>query len=147
MPLLHILLAEDNRGDVLLIRQALLEYSIKHELHVVSDGAEAIRFIERMGGWDGPPCPDLVLLDLNLPKFEGQQILQAFRERPDCASTPVIVVSSSDAPRDKARIAEFGIAQYFRKPSELDEFMKLGGMVRDLVGDGRSPAKTFTGRA
>lgn len=147
MPLLHILLAEDNRGDVLLIRQALQEYSIRHELHVVHDGAQAIEFIERMGRWDEVPCPDLMLLDLNLPKFEGQQILAAFRKRPECATTPVIVVSSSDAPRDKARIAEYGVAHYFRKPSELDEFMKLGAMVRDLVGDGQSPAKTFTGRA
>jgi CheY-like chemotaxis protein len=143
--LLHILLAEDNRGDVLLVRQALREYSIEHELHVVSDGAQAIEFIQCIGRSKTIPCPDLMLLDLNLPKAEGQQVLAEFRKRPECANTPVIVVSSSDAPRDRARMYELGVSHYFRKPSELDEFMKLGAVVRDIV-DGGKP-KTLTGRA
>jgi CheY-like chemotaxis protein len=133
--LLNILLAEDNRGDVLLVRQALDEHHIRHKLYVVQDGAEAIRFIEQMGQPDSAPCPDLMLLDLNLPKAEGQQVLAEFRKHPACAHTPVIVVSSSDAPRDRARIGALGVTRYFRKPSELDEFMKLGGVVRDVVNE------------
>jgi CheY-like chemotaxis protein len=133
--LLHILLAEDNRGDVLLVRQALDEHHIQHKLYVVQDGAEAIEFIERMGEPGAPPCPDLLLLDLNLPKMEGQLVLAEFRKHRACAHTPVIVVSSSDAPRDRARIGELGVARYFKKPSELDEFMKLGGVVRDVMNE------------
>jgi len=131
--LLHILLAEDNRGDVLLVQQALAEHHIRHELHVVQDGEQAVRFIEQMGKSGGAPCPDLLLLDLNLPKVEGQQVLTEFRRHPECANTPVIVVSSSDAPRDRARIGELGVSRYFRKPSELDDFMKLGAVVREVV--------------
>jgi CheY-like chemotaxis protein len=138
--LLHILLAEDNRGDVLLVQQALAEHHIHHELHVVQDGEQAIRFIGQMGKPGGSPCPDLLLLDLNLPKVEGQQVLTEFRKHPECAYTPVIVVSSSDAPRDKARIGELGISHYFRKPSELDDFMKLGAVVREVVQERPRPA-------
>ncbi len=138
--LLNILLAEDNRGDVLLVQQALAEHHIHHQLHVVRDGEQAIRFIEQMGKSGGSPCPDLLLLDLNLPKVEGQQVLTEFRKHPKCAHTPVIVVSSSDAPRDKARIGELGVSRYFRKPSELDDFMKLGAVVREVVEERPRPA-------
>ncbi|MDP9054251.1 MAG: response regulator [Acidobacteriota bacterium] len=130
---LRILLVEDNRGDVLLVQQALAEHAIKHELHVVSDGEQAIRFIQSMDQQGGASCPDLLLLDLNLPRVEGQQVLSEFRKHPKGAQTPVIVVSSSDAPRDKARSGELGISRYFRKPSELDAFMALGAVVRQVV--------------
>lgn len=143
--MLHILLAEDNRGDVLLIRQALDEYSVAHTLYVVHDGAEAIDFIHSMGAAATVPCPDLMILDLNLPKADGQQVLSEFRRREECVDTPVVVISSSDAPRDKARMAELGVASYFRKPSDLDEFLKLGAVVRDIVGPGEA-SRTFTGR-
>jgi CheY-like chemotaxis protein len=145
--LLNILLAEDNRGDVLLVRQALDEHHIPHTLHVVQDGAEAIEFIERMGEPGAAPCPDLMLLDLNLPKAEGPQVLAEFRKHPACAQTPVIVVSSSDAPRDRARIGELGVSYYFKKPSELDDFMKLGGVVKDVVNGAaqENPAVSSSG--
>lgn len=145
--MLHILLAEDNRGDVLLVRQALDDHSIDYQLHIVHDGAQAIDFIQRMGLDGQVPFPDIMLLDLNLPKAEGQQILSAFHKRPECSATPVIVVSSSDAPRDRARMAELGVAHYFRKPSELDEFMRLGALIRETVGDGRPKARMLTGIA
>ena len=80
--MLHILLAEDNFGDVLLVEQALTEHQIDHELHVVKDGDEALQFLDRMGEAGGPPCPDVLLLDLNLPKVEGPQVLQEFRKHP-----------------------------------------------------------------
>src|SRR3954453_6702788 len=69
--LIRILLAEDNQGDVILVEEALAEHKIAHELHVVSDGAEALNFVAEMGNGDGPPCPDVLLLDLNLPKVDG----------------------------------------------------------------------------
>jgi CheY-like chemotaxis protein len=129
----HILLAEDNRGDVLLIRRALAQHGIRHELHVVHDGEQAIEFLAQTGLPGGSPLLDLVLLDLNLPKVDGQQILMELRRNPHCAATPVIVVSSSNAASDRARILELGISYHFRKPSDLDEFMRLGAVVQDIL--------------
>ena len=131
--MLHILLAEDNFGDVLLVEQALTEHQVDHELHVVKDGDEALQFLDRMGEAGEPPCPDVLLLDLNLPKVEGPQVLQQFRKHPACAQTPVIVVTSSDAPRDRKRVEALGATAYFRKPSELSEFMTLGALVKELA--------------
>jgi CheY-like chemotaxis protein len=133
MKMARIFLAEDNRGDVLLIRRALAEHGIEHELHVVHDGEAAITFLSRMGQPDGVPCVDLVLLDLNLPKVDGSQILRELRTHPQCADTPVIIVSSSNASSDRSRIAALGISHYFQKPSELDAFMRLGAVVRVVL--------------
>ncbi len=130
---LHILLAEDNEGDVMLVEQALEEHQIHHQLHVVKDGAEALGFVAEMGLNNGPPFPDLVLLDLNLPKIDGAKVLQHFRKHLVCALTPVIVVTSSDSPRDRERVKALGADAYFRKPSDLKEFMVLGGLIKELV--------------
>jgi CheY-like chemotaxis protein len=134
----HILLAEDNNGDVFLIQQALQEHHIDHALHVVRDGGEALDFVLRMGTPD-VPCPDLILLDLNLPKVEGTQVLGAIRKRPECSDTPVIVVTSSDAPMDKERVAKLGITSYFKKPFDLDEYMQLGATVSQALGARQHP--------
>ena len=134
MRALHILLAEDNRGDVLLVRESLREHQIPHELHVVQDGQEALDYLLRMGQPDQPPCPDLLLLDLNLPKGDGAGILSEFRRHPRFADTPVIVVTSSDSAQDRQRMTELGIRYYFRKPTEYEEYMELGGIVRQVLG-------------
>ncbi|MCU1327114.1 MAG: response regulator receiver protein [Bryobacterales bacterium] len=131
---LNILLAEDNPGDVFLVRRALNEHHVDFDLHVVRDGAEALEFVTHMGHPGEPPCPDVVLLDLDLPKVDGSEILRAFRTRPECRSTPVVVVSSSDSQRDRARVIGLGSVSYFRKPSELDEFMLLGALVARVAG-------------
>jgi len=130
---LNILLAEDNLGDVLLVRKALDKHSVDYHLHVVRDGAEAIYFVSHMGGLGQKPCPNVMLLDLNLPKVDGPDVLREFRKHPECAHTPVVIISSSDSQKDRARISELGIAHYFRKPSDLAAFMKLGAIVRDVV--------------
>lgn len=130
---LHILLAEDNRADVFLIREALEEHHINHELHVVEDGSQAIEYVDRMSVNGALPCPDVVLLDMNLPKVEGPQVLSALRRHPACSMTPVIVVSSSDAARDRDEMARLGVSHYFRKPSNFDDFMKLGALVREIA--------------
>lgn len=90
MKMLHILLAEDNRGDVFLVRRALEEHSISHQLHVAHDGAEAVTFIADMGKPGGLPCPDIVLLDLNLPIVDGPQVLAELRNDPECLHARVI---------------------------------------------------------
>ena len=130
---LHILLAEDNRGDILLVSKALACHHIEHTLHVVRDGAEAIKFVWRMGKPGEPPCPDIMILDLNLPKADGVEVLSEFRKHPGCAPTPVIVVTSSDAPHDRARVAGMGVSRYFRKPSDLDSFMTLGSIILEVI--------------
>jgi CheY-like chemotaxis protein len=137
MPLLKILLAEDNRGDVLLVREALLAHRIEYELFLVSDGAHALDFIDQIGNNHTAPCPDVFLLDLNLPKADGHEVLERFRKHPLCTSTPVVIVTSSDTPRDRERVARLGAARYFRKPMEIDEFMQLGALVKEVVASAR----------
>jgi CheY-like chemotaxis protein len=131
---LQILLAEDNEGDVILVEQALAEHNIDHELHVVRDGDEALDYLAGMGKPEGPPCPDVLLLDLNLPKVDGPQVLQQFRKHPACTQTPVIIVTSSDAPQDRKRAKVLGANAYFRKPSDLMEFMALGTVIQEVLG-------------
>ena len=131
--MLHIFLAEDSQADVFLVRQALRKYDIGHELYVARDGEQALDFVTRMGKPGGMPCPDLILLDLNLPKADGPQVLSEFRQHPECAGTPVIVVTSSDAPKDRARVDRLGVNRYFLKPVDLDSFLQLGAVVREVV--------------
>ena len=126
---LRIILAEDNEADVLLVRYALQAHNVLHQLHVIADGAKAIDFIGKIGKPDSTPCPDLMLLDLNLPKADGTEVLRELRKHPQCSSTPVIIVTSSDAPKDRARVAELGISHYFTKTSDWDAFMRLGEVV------------------
>jgi CheY-like chemotaxis protein len=133
MRALNILLAEDNRGDILLVRESLREHQIQHELHVVNDAQAAIEYLRNMGRSDQPPRPDLLLLDLNLPKGDGSDVLSELRRHPECAGTPVIVVTSSDSARERRRITELGISYYFRKPTEYEEYMQLGAIVRQVL--------------
>ena len=130
-----ILLLEDNPGDILLVQKALQKHHIRQRLHVIRDGEEALTYVSHMGEPGGQPLPDLVLLDLNLPKADGGQILSAVRSHPESSVAPVIVVSSSSALGDQARMAQLGITRYFRKPLDFEEFMKLGAVVRDVVAD------------
>jgi CheY-like chemotaxis protein len=128
-----ILLAEDNASDVFLVRQALAEHHVESDLKVVGDGEAALRYVKAMGKPGNDPCPDLMVLDINLPKADGISVLAAFRQHPDCEETPVIMVSSSDSATDRRKAAALGVDLYFRKPSQLDEFMKLGEVVRAVL--------------
>ena len=102
------------------------------------DGDEALAFLAQMGESGGVPFPDVLLLDLNLPKIDGPEVLAEFRRHPQCSSTPVIAITSSDAQKDRVRMASLGISSYFRKPSDLEEFMKLGAVVLEVInGKGR----------
>jgi len=137
----HILLAEDNVGDVMLVQEALAAHHVENTLHVVTDGQQALDFVARLGEAQNRPYPDLVLLDMNLPKADGATVLAAFREHKDCTSTPVIIVSSSDSPKDQSRVAALGVNHYFRKPPDFDEFMKLGSVVKEVLERGAADAK------
>jgi chemotaxis family two-component system response regulator Rcp1 len=130
-----IFLAEDNPGDVDLLRVALEEHSVNCELLVAADGEKALRFLEDIGaGTLG--CPALAILDLNLPKKTGREVLQRMRENPTWNSVPVVILSSSDSEKDRAETTELGASRYIRKPSSLDAFVQIGGVLKDLLVPG-----------
>jgi len=128
-----ILLVEDNPADVNLIEEALSEESLECGLRVINDGAKAIELMDRVDADQGEPCPDLMLLDLNLPKVSGQDVLQRIRSGARCKGIKVLIVSSSNAPADRERALRLGATDYFRKPSTLEQFMELGPKVRGLL--------------
>ncbi len=126
----RILLIEDNDADVYLFRKALEAADFHFELTVVQDGAEALAFVRREGTGS---VPDLVVLDLNLPKDGGIQVLKAIRESQSFYNVPVAVVSSSASPQDRAETSKLGADRYIRKPSDLEEFLEIGQIFKELL--------------
>lgn len=122
----EIFLAEDNPADVYLIREALEEKRLDHHLSVVEDGEKAATYLSSLGS--GQPCPDIILLDLNMPKQDGDELLRQVRAHPECGSKPVIVMSASDSPKDHAMIASLG-ATFFKKPADLDQFCQIADLI------------------
>ena len=118
-PTLEILLVEDNPADVTLIREGLREAKTKHHLSVAIDGDEAIRFLRREGGFASAPRPHLVLLDLNLPKRLGTEVLCAVKTDPNLKRIPILINTSSLAETDVNAAYECGSNSYIRKPNEL----------------------------
>jgi CheY-like chemotaxis protein len=129
----HILIVEDNAADVYLIRASVSASTINAELHVVTDGEQAVRFFDDADRDSAAPCPELVLLDINLPRKHGGEVLEHMRRSPRCRHALVIVVSSSESIRDREAMAQLGANGYFRKPSDYSEFLKLGTMIKDLL--------------
>ena len=129
-----IVLVEDNPADALLVQTALQEAGLVFDLKVFSDGEEIIRFID---GIDAAqplvPAPDLILLDWNMPRYTGEEVLQHLRQSERCAKTAVIVLTSSQSPKDRERALQLGVADYFSKPCDYEEFMKLGERVKAFV--------------
>jgi chemotaxis family two-component system response regulator Rcp1 len=130
----EVLLADDNPSDVYLIREALREHSVDCMLRVVSDGKDALRVISGETENPSPGSLRLIILDLNLPRHDGIEILQKLRESTRLDHVPVVVLTSSDSPRDRVLANELGATRYLRKPSSLDEFLSLGAIFKDLLG-------------
>lgn len=128
-----ILLAEDNAADVYLIREALKEHGVRCALQVASDGAEVLRMISSEHGLAQAQNLGLIILDLNLPRHDGSEILQCLSETKEMAHIPVVVLTSSDSPRDRLVARQFGAARYLRKPSSLEQFLSLGAVFKDLL--------------
>ena len=118
----------------LLIREALEGTGLSLSVHLVKDGEQAVRFLHRAGAADSP-CPALVVLDINLPKLHGGEVLKYLRQLPQCGSTRVLIVTTSDSARDRQDMMKLGADGYFRKPSRYEEFMKLTDVVRALLSD------------
>ena len=129
---LTLLLAEDNLPDVLLVREIVREENLPLDVHVAADGQAAIAFIESAEADANAPAPDFVLLDLNLPKRDGFEVLRRLRLSAKFQDTPVLIMTSSDAPADVRMAASLG-AGYFHKPASYDEFMKLGDVMRERL--------------
>jgi two-component system, chemotaxis family, response regulator Rcp1 len=141
----HLLIVEDNESDVFLIREAIKATRLPLTLHVAKDGEQAIRFFDHADSYSDVPCPALVLLDINLPKKQGGEVLKHMRHSRRCANALVIAVSTSDSAQDRERMTKLGADGYFRKPSDYDEFMKLGDIVKALLG-GHAPLGKSIGR-
>jgi len=130
---LHILVAEDNAADVFLIREALECAGVKADIHVVSDGMAAIGFLDSADGSDISPCPCLLILDINLPKKSGDEVLLFVRQSSKCRQMLVLIVSTSGSIDDRKKMDELGCNGYFIKPSEYLDFMKLGSVVNEML--------------
>jgi CheY-like chemotaxis protein len=132
----RILVVEDSKADIFLIRRPLAANEVNANLDVVSDGHSATQFFDSADADDGAPRPDLVLLDLNLPSKNGDEILKHLRKSTRCRHALVLVMTSSYSERDREILTGFAVSEYFRKQSVYEEFMKLGGMVRRLLETG-----------
>ena len=129
---LNLLVAEDNLPDALLIQDIVSTENLPFEVYLVRDGEAAIAFIDAADANPAAPRPHILILDLNLPKRDGHEVLSRLRASEKMKDVPVVIVTSSDAPADRVRAQELG-AEFFRKPPSYDEFLKLGAVLRRLV--------------
>ncbi len=122
---INILIVEDNPGDVMLIRENLLEIKISNNLHTVKDGQEAMDYLYHRGAYAGVDLPDLILLDLNLPKKSGQEVLAEIKGDPALKQIPVIVLTSSEAHEDISKAYGLHANCYITKPGKLDDYIRV----------------------
>lgn len=128
---IEVLLVEDNLGDVHLIQAALETGSIPKKCRVLKDGEAALKYLKRLPPYQDAPRPDLILLDLNLPRIDGREVLSVVKEHPGLHRIPVIILSSSGSDRDIRRSYELRANCYLQKPSDLDEFLELVQQVEN----------------
>ena len=129
----RILVIEDNGSDVFLLERALKKQDLRFELvHLVS-GGEALAFIRRQGAYADAAIPNLILLDLNLSRYTGEDILREIRGTSHLGGVPVCVWSSSRSRRDGALLKDLGVSQFITKPAGLDQFMQIGQIIKDML--------------
>ena len=130
-----ILVAEDNQADVYLIRAALKEHGIGHVLRVAADEREVLHWIADRDSFRETQL-ELVILDLNLPRHDGLEILETLRATRRFAGVPVVVLTSSDSPADRTSARQLGAVRFLRKPSSLESFLALGAIFKDILQPG-----------
>jgi CheY-like chemotaxis protein len=128
---IEILLVEDSPGDVRLTQEALRDAKIQNNLQVVTDGEEAIAFLRRTGSYTEVPRPDLILLDLNLPKKDGREILAEIKADASLKTIPVVILTTSESEADILQSYQLHANCYITKPADLEGFMKI---VRSIEG-------------
>jgi CheY-like chemotaxis protein len=121
----EILLVEDNEGDIGLIEEVFEEAKIRNTLHIAEDGEEAILFLRGEGKFSGSPRPDIILLDLNLPKKDGREVLREIKEDNNLKNIPVVVLTTSRAERDILRSYDLHANAYVTKPLDFDQLIKV----------------------
>ena len=129
----RILLAEDNDGDVYLVRRALERNGLPYTLVVARNGEEALALLRETEQGPVGAMPELILLDLNLPRIDGAQVLSHIRKSEAFKRTPVIVLTSSDSQKDRELALRLGASLYFRKPTDLTSFMMLGQVIQETA--------------
>ena len=131
---MQIVLVEDNDGDVFLVRRDLNRNAVPYELRLARNGEDALQIVAESGEGQRP---DIFILDLNLPRFSGGEVLTRIRANPAFDGTPVMILTSSDSVRDRVRALELGADRYFCKPTDLTAFMGLGRIIEEIVVAGR----------
>ena len=129
----RILVIEDNISDVFLLERALKKQDLRYELVHLLNGCDALAFIRRQGTYAEAAIPDLILMDLNLSKYTGEDILREIRAAQHLAGIPVCVWSSSQSRQDQFLLKRLGVSQFITKPSGLDQFMAIGKTIKDLL--------------
>jgi DNA-binding response OmpR family regulator len=129
----RILVIEDNDSDVFLLDRALQKQDLQFELIHLLNGGDALAFIRRQGAYADAAIPDLILVDLNLSKYTGEDILREIRSAQHLGGVPVCVWSSSRSRRDEGMLKNLGVSQFITKPSGLAQFMDIGKILKDLV--------------
>jgi CheY-like chemotaxis protein len=129
---IEILLVEDNLADVRLTQEALKEEKLRNNLMVVNDGVEALEFLRREGKYGSAARPDLILLDLNLPRKDGREVLQEIKNDPDLMAIPVVVLTVSEAEKDILESYKLHANCYIVKPLDLNQFSKVVKSIEDF---------------
>jgi CheY-like chemotaxis protein len=120
-----VLLVEDDAGDVLMTREAFEHYKIRNELHVVTDGEQALQFVRRQGEFAGAPRPGLIMLDLNLPRRDGLEVLAELKADPELRVIPVVILTTSQAEEDIIRSYALHANAYVTKPVDFERFIEV----------------------
>ena len=129
---IEILLVEDNPGDVRLTREALKEGKILNHVSVAGDGEEALSFLRRQGKYAGALRPDVILLDLNLPKKTGHEVLAEIKHEPDLKRIPVVILTTSMADQDILKAYDHHANCYINKPVDLEQFLRVVRSIEDF---------------
>ena len=128
----EILLVEDSPGDVMLTREALRDAKVHNALHTVRDGVEAMAFLRREPPYEDAPRPDLVLLDLNMPRMDGREVLDAIKRDPALRRIPVVVLTTSASDEDVLQAYNLAANCYVTKPVDLDQFLRVVHAIDDF---------------
>jgi CheY-like chemotaxis protein len=129
----HILLVDDSDADIYFLRLALKRSGVECELTVINDGAEALAFANKQGKYSGSPQLNLAVIDLNLPKYGGIEILTAMRQNKEFQSVPVVIMTSSAMPGEQVVIEDLGVEHLIAKPPDLEGFLQIGEVLRAVL--------------
>lgn len=133
-----VLVVEDNQADVFLVEQAVKLRKLAVRLLTLDNGEDALLYFEQADRDPAAPRPDAVLLDLNLPRRSGREVLEQVKRTVRCRDVPVIILTSSNSPEDRRETAALGAARYFRKPTSYQEFLKIGEVLEEVLAEHRS---------